>query len=151
MYLATTQNDIPVMQTLRPQCHTKDIVTKEVFSGLPDTLQMTVYYAINSTKLSSYEQAHLRTYLRMIDLNDPDRVHHFVVVGTADQSTGSKATNERLSQARAEAIKQALLDNGVKEEQIELRTQIVPSGDVRMARASHVIMYPLAKDDKSEK
>ena len=138
-------------QKAQEEKRAKDIVTKEVFSGLPDTLQMTVYYAINSTKLSSYEQAHLRTYLRMIDLNDPDRVHHFVVVGTADQSTGSQATNERLSKERAAAIKQALLDNGVKEEQIEVRTQIVPDGDVRMARASHVIMYPLAKDDKTEK
>lgn len=126
--------------------YVKEQVTKEVFSGLPDTMQMTVYYAINSTKLSSYEQAHLRTYLRLIEMNDPNHVHHFVVVGTADQSTGSVATNERLSQARAEAIKQALLDNGVKEEQIEVKTQIIASGDVKMARASHVIMYPLLKD-----
>lgn len=125
--------------------HVKEVVEKEVFRGLPDTIRMTVYYAINSTKLSSYEQAHLRTYLSVINSNDPEHEHHFVVIGTADQSTGSRATNERLSQARAEAIKQALLDNGVKEEQIEVQTQIIPSGDVRMARASHVIMYPLSK------
>jgi len=123
--------------------HLKEQVTKEVFSGLPDTLQMSVYYPINSTKLSSYEQAHLRTYLRLIEMNDPEHEHRFVVLGSADKSTGSQATNERLSKERAEAIKQALLANGVKEEQIEVRTEIVPYGDVKMARASHVIMYPL--------
>lgn len=123
----------------------KEVVAKEVYRGLPDTIRMTVYYAINSTKLSMYEQAHLRTYLSVINSNDPEHEHHYVVMGTADQSTGSLATNERLSKARAEAIKQALLDNGVKEEQIEVQTQIIPTGDVKMARASHVIVYPLPK------
>ncbi len=128
--------------------HVKEQITKEVFHGLPDTIAMAVYYAINSTTLSSYEQAHLRTYLRLIELNDPEHAHRYVVVGTADQGTGSLATNERISKERAEAIKQVLMDNGVKEGQIEVRTEIVKGGDAKMARASHVIMYPLPKGEK---
>ncbi len=125
----------------------KEQVTKEVYGGLPDTLEMTVYYAINSSKLSSYEQAHLRTYLRVIKMNDPEGKHHFLVTGTADKGTGSLEYNKQLSAARAEAIKQALLDNGIQEEQIEVRTEIVPSGDAKMARASHVVMFPLPKQE----
>lgn len=128
--------------------HVKEQITKEVFHGLPDTMAMAVYYAINSTTLSSYEQAHLRTYLRLIELNDPEHAHRYVVVGTADQGTGSLATNERISKERAEAIKKVLMDNGVKEEQIEVRAEIVKGGDAKMARASHVIMYPLPKNEK---
>lgn len=128
--------------------HVKEQITKEVFHGLPDTMAMAVYYAINSTTLSSYEQAHLRTYLRLIELNDPEHAHRYVVIGTADQGTGSLATNERISKERAEAIKQVLMDNGVKEGQIEVRTEIVKGGDAKMARASHVIMYPLPKGEK---
>lgn len=130
-------------QDVQTEKHVKEQVTKEIFSGLPDTLDMTVYYAINSSKLSSYEQAHLRTYLRLIKMNDPENQHHFIVTGTADKGTGSLEYNKQLSAARAEAIKQALIDNGIKEEQIEVRTEIIPTGDAKMARASHVIMYPL--------
>lgn len=133
-------------QDRQTEKHVKEQVTKEIFSGLPDTLDMTVYYAINSSKLSSYEQAHLRTYLRLIKMNDPENQHHFIVTGTADKGTGSLEYNKQLSAARAEAIKQALMDNGIKEEQIEVRTEIIPSVDAKMARASHVIMYPLPKE-----
>lgn len=118
----------------------------EAFVGLPDTLEMTVFYAINEDKLSAFEQAHLRTYLRLIKMNDPENQHHFIVTGTADKGTGSLEYNKQLSAARAEAIKQALIDNGIKEEQIEVRTEIIPTGDAKMARASHVTMYPLAAE-----
>ena len=120
-----------------------EVVTKEVFRGIPDTLEMTVYYAINSSKLSAYEQAHLNTYIRMINFNDPNREHRYCVIGTADQGTGTLEVNQRVSLERANAIKQALMDNGIREELIDLQTRIVPDGEASMARASHVIVYPL--------
>lgn len=134
-------------QEVQREKYIKEQVTKEVFAGLPDTMEMTVYYAINSSTLSSYEQAHLRTYLRLIKVNDPANKHQFVVTGTADKGTGTLEYNKTLAAARAAAIKQALVENGVTEEQIEVRTEIIPSGDAKMARASHVIMYPLPKED----
>lgn len=121
----------------------KEFVTSEVFHGLPDTLEMTVYYEIFSSVLTKYEEAHMRTYLRMIELNDPNREHKYQVIGTADLATGSRATNERLSLERANAIKKVLIENGVKEEHIEVKIRLISEGDVRMARASHVIMFPL--------
>lgn len=120
-----------------------EVVTKEVFRGIPDTLEMTVYYAINSSKLSAYEQAHLNTYIRMINFNDPNREHRYCVIGTADQGTGTLEVNQRVSLERANAIKQALMDNGIREELIDVQTRIVPDGEASMARASHVIVYPL--------
>lgn len=122
-----------------------EVVTKEVFRGIPDTLEMTVYYAINSSKLSAYEQAHLNTYIRMINFNDPNREHRYCVIGTADQGTGTLEVNQRVSLERANAIKQALMDNGIREELIDVQTRIVPDGEASMARASHVIIYPLLK------
>ena len=120
-----------------------EVVTKEVFRGIPDTLEMTVYYAINSSKLSAYEQAHLNTYIRMINFNDPNREHRYCVIGTADQGTGTLEVNQRVSLERANAIKQVLMDIGIREELIDVQTRIVSDGEASMARASHVIIYPL--------
>lgn len=121
-------------------------ITKDTtFYGVPDTMEMTVYYAINSSELTSHERAHMDTYLRLINLNDPNYMHKYKVIGTADSSTGSKDVNERVCQQRADAIKKVLVENGVDPENIETEIEIIESGDVQLARASHVIIYPVEK------
>jgi len=120
-------------------------ITKDTtFYGVPDTMELTVYYAINSSELSQHEKAHMNTYLRLISLNDPNYIHMYKVIGTADAETGAKEVNERLCQRRAETIKKVLIDNGVDPENISTEIEII-SGDVQMSRASHVIIYPVEK------
>lgn len=123
-----------------------DAITKDtVFYGAPDTMEMTVYYAINSSELSSYERAHMDTYLRLISLNDPNYTHMYKVIGSADAATGTHDINERMAQRRADAIREVLIRNGVDPENITTEIEIVEGGDVQLSRASHVIIYPVEK------
>lgn len=123
-----------------------DAITKDtVFYGAPDTMEMTVYYAINSSELSSYERAHMDTYLRLISLNDPNYTHMYKVIGSADAATGTREINERTAQRRADAIRDVLIQNGVDPENITTEIDIIEGGDVQLSRASHVIIYPVEK------
>ena len=123
-----------------------DAITKDtVFYGAPDTMEMTVYYAINSSELSSYERAHMDTYLRLISLNDPNYTHMYKVIGSADAATGTREINERTAQRRADAIRDVLIQNGVDPENITTEIEVVEGGDVQLSRASHVIIYPVEK------
>ena len=146
---AETENEDAKSQ--REQEH-KDLVklvnaiTRDTtFYGIPDTMELTVYYAINSSELSMYEKAHMNTYLRLIQLNDPDNIHMYKVIGTADAGTGAREVNERISRRRADAIKDVLVNNGVNTDNITTEIQIVEGGNVRLSRASHVIIYPVEK------
>ncbi len=123
----------------------KAITKDTAFYRVPDTMEMSVYYAINSSELSMHEKAHMDIYLRLISLNDPNYMHIYKVVGTADAGTGDRAINERLCQRRAETIKNVLIENGVDPENITTEIEVVESGDAQMARASHVIIYPVEK------
>ena len=116
-----------------------------VFYGIPDTMQLTVYYAINSSELSVYEKAHMNTYLRLIEQNDPNKIHLYKVIGSADAGTGAKEVNERISRRRADAIKDVLVKGGIDPDNITIETNIVEGGSARMSRASHVIVYPVEK------
>lgn len=121
-------------------------ITKDTtFYGVPDTMEMTVYYAINSWELSAHEKAHMSTYLRLIGLNDPNYMHIYKVVGSADAGTGAREINEALCRRRAETIKNVLIESGVDPENIRTEIEIIDSGSAQLARASHVVIYPVEK------
>lgn len=115
------------------------------YQDVPDTILLTVYYPISSTQLSAYEQAHLASHMKLLRALDPGRKHRYIVIGSADAGTGSRETNERLASKRADSIKRALVEQGITADMIDIQTQIVESGDPRLMRASHVIIYPLLK------
>ena len=120
-----------------------EVVESGTYQGVPDTVVLTVYYPISSTQLSKFEQAHLGSYLKLLRTLDPGRKHRYTVIGSADAGTGSRETNERLASKRADSIKRVLVEQGVSADMIDIQTQIVESGDPRLMRASHVIIYPL--------
>ena len=122
-----------------------EVVESGTYQGVPDTVVLTVYYPISSTQLSKFEQAHLGSYLKLLRTLDPGRKHRYTVIGSADAGTGSRETNERLATKRAESLKNTLMNEGVAADMIELQTQIVETGDPKLLRASHVIIYPLLK------
>ena len=123
----------------------KAITKDTAFYGVPDTMEMSVYYAINSSELTYHEKMHMDIYLRLINLNDPNYMHVYKVIGSADAGTGDRAYNERLCQRRAESIKKMLIESGVDPENITTEIEVLDSDDAQMARASHVIIYPVEK------
>ena len=121
-------------------------ITKDTtFYGVPDTMEMTVYYGINSSDLSAHEKAHMNTYLRLITLNDPNYMHIYKVVGSADAGTGAREVNENLCRRRAETIKNVLIESGVDPDNITTEIEVIETGDAQLARASHVVIYPVEK------
>ena len=87
----------------------------------------------------------MNTYLRLIEQNDPNKIHLYKVIGSADAGTGAKEVNERVSRRRADAIKDVLVKGGIDPDNITIETNIVEGGSARMSRASHVIVYPVEK------
>lgn len=123
-----------------------DAITNDTsFYGVPDTLELTLYYAINTYELTPYELAHMNTYLRLIGLNDPNYMHMYKVIGTADAETGTQDLNEHLCRQRANTIREELIKNGVDPENITTEIEIVKEGNAQLSRASRVIIYPVEK------
>ena len=142
--LANKQLELSAEQRAHQELVGKGItVVNGQFQGIPDTLQLTVYFPISSHVLSVYEQAHLNSYIKLIEKNDPNHKHRYLVIGTADAGTGTEEFNQRLSQRRAEYIKSILIKAGIEEQNIQMQTQLVNEGDPKLGRASHVVIYPL--------
>jgi len=87
------------------------------------------YFDLGSSKLSSREKYHLDYYVENNDLANKT----LKVVGSADAATGSAAVNQKLSEARAKAVKDYLVNKGVSADNIatEALGGIAGSADAR--------------------
>ncbi len=78
-----------------------------------------VLFPIGESKLTKAGQVALGGFAAMIKDLDPNAV--YVITGYADKGTGSKARNEKLSKARAEAAYKCLVEKyGVNAEQLKV-------------------------------
>ena len=78
-----------------------------------------ITFRIGKTDLSNEARANLGMMAKLIKESDPSTV--YLVTGYADAGTGSKKINERLSQKRAEAVYDCLVNEfGVSEKQLKL-------------------------------
>lgn len=78
-----------------------------------------VIFPLGKSTLSKQERVNLGYYAKLIKDAPSDKV--FTIVGYADNKTGSAAVNERLSKARAEAVRDALVNEfGVKASQLKV-------------------------------
>ena len=66
------------------------------------------FFDLNSSKISAREKAHLDYFAQQV-LAKTDK--NYTVKGYADSATGSAAANDRISQARADAVKDYLVKN----------------------------------------
>lgn len=77
-----------------------------------------IIFPLGKSTLSKQERVNLGYYAKLIKEAPADKV--FTVIGYADNKTGSEAVNERLSKARAEAVRDALVNEfGVKDAQLK--------------------------------
>ncbi len=82
----------------------------------PDTVYL-VHFDLGGTAINSAEQKAVARAAEAADLLKPAQI---MVVGYADRS-GSATANRRLSQARADAVAQALVERGVPAERIRTK------------------------------
>ena len=98
---AALKDEIDALRNRKP-----DTVYVERGSGVEPVAR--AFFDINSSKLSAREKAHLDYFASQV-IAKSDK--NFTVKGYADSATGSAATNDRISQARADAVKDYLVNN----------------------------------------
>lgn len=106
-------------------------------SVLADLRQVTLFYEINKSDLAIREQKHLDCYLSVIKSIGIEG-SKFEVIGCADKKTGNRIYNEKLAAKRAETIKKALIEMGVKEENIICKTEIRTNRNQLLDRAAEI-------------
>lgn len=78
-----------------------------------------VFFGLGSTKLTDHEKITLDLKADQIKNGPAKKV--YTIEGHADSKTGSAATNMRISEARAKAVYDYLIEKGVKAEQLEYK------------------------------
>lgn len=91
------------------------VVTKKEFVATPAS----VFFALNSSKVASRKDlVSVKEIAEAAKANSDAKV---VVTGYADSKTGSEAINQRLSEARANAVAEELVKMGVERDRIEVQ------------------------------
>ncbi len=90
---------------------------KEVVKNVPILGQRAIFFRIGQYKIDDYGMVEIKLTADVIKAN-PDK--KYKIAGYADKATGSAATNERLAKARAQAVYDALVKEGVNKDQLEM-------------------------------
>lgn len=105
------------------------IVKDEVIISLP-----TIYFAFNSTAIAENELAKLQEIKKQMEDNPEMKI---TVNGWCD-TKGSKAVNDRISQKRAETVKNWLVSNGIAAERITVKGNGSDFNEADAAKARRV-------------
>ena len=80
-------------------------------------VETVVFFGKNEFEVSTFGQAALDKYVAAVKNAD----NKISVIGHADNTTGTKEYNVKISQKRAEAVKNYLVANGINENRIEVK------------------------------
>ncbi len=88
-------------------------------SLVPSTTQsLSIYFTIGSSKITDKNMENIKFLAEAIKASAKDRV--FTITGYADEQTGSAEYNMQLSKRRAEAVYNALLEQGVEAKKLKV-------------------------------
>ncbi len=114
---AANQENVDLKKSLKESEARANVAPKEVIKQV--AADDIVLFQIGESKLSKAAQVSLGSFAGMIKDMDPNTV--YVITGYADSATGSKARNEKLSKARAEAAYDCLVKKyGVNPDQLKV-------------------------------
>ena len=92
-------------------------VTKEVVKEIQIAGPRAVFFKLGSARIDEYGMVNIQLAAKILKAN-PDK--KYKIAGYADKATGSASVNQKLSEKRAQAVYDALVKEGVSEDQIEL-------------------------------
>lgn len=92
-------------------------MTKEVVKEIQVAGPRAIFFKLGSARIDDYGMVNIQLAAKILKAN-PDK--KYKIAGYADKATGSASTNQKLSEKRAQAVYDALVKEGVSEEQIEL-------------------------------
>ncbi len=104
--LAQTKN---ALANVKPEV--REVVKENVIVN-----PIAVFFKIGSSKIDDYGMVNIKLLAKAMKANPKTK---YKVAGYADKATGSEATNKRLSEARAKAVCDALISEGVNPDQLE--------------------------------
>ncbi len=110
--LAQAQSDLAAAKNRKPETVTKEVV-KEVEVAGPRA----VFFQIGKSTIDDYGKVNIKLAAKVIKAN-PDK--KYKIAGYADKATGSAKLNQKLSEKRAQAVYDALINEGVSKDQLEL-------------------------------
>ncbi len=92
-------------------------VTKEVVKEVEVAGPRAIFFQIGKSKIDDYGMVNIQLAAKILKAN-PDK--KYKIAGYADKATGSSKWNQKLSEARAQAVYDALVKEGVSKDQLEL-------------------------------
>ncbi|MDR1004801.1 MAG: OmpA family protein [Prevotellaceae bacterium] len=92
-------------------------VTKEVTKEVQVAGPRAIFFKLGSAVIDDYGKVNIELAAKILKAN-PDK--KYKIAGYADKATGSAATNQKLSEKRAQAVYDALIAQGVDKDQLEL-------------------------------
>jgi outer membrane protein OmpA-like peptidoglycan-associated protein len=114
--LAQAQSDLAQAKNALANVKTTP-VTKEVVKEVQVAGPRAIFFKIGSAQLDDYGKVNIELAAKVLKAN-PDK--KYKIAGYADKSTGSVATNQKLSEKRAQVVYDALIAQGVDAGQLEL-------------------------------
>lgn len=99
------------------------VVEKEVVKEVPVANKMAVFFKINQSTISDESMVNIRFLADMMKANKKLK---YTIQGYADQQTGNTKGNQTLSEKRAQAVYDALVNEGVSPSQLKAE----PKGEV---------------------
>lgn len=92
-------------------------VTKEVIKEIEVAGPRAIFFKIGKSKIDDYGMVNIQLAAKVLKAN-PDK--KYKIAGYADKATGSSKWNQKLSKERAQAVYDALINEGVSKDQLEL-------------------------------
>lgn len=112
--LAQAQSDLAnaknAMANVKP-------VTKEVVKEIEVAGPRAIFFQLGKSKIDDYGKVNIELAAKILKAN-PDK--KYKIAGYADKATGSSKWNQKLSEARAQAVYDTLVKEGVSKDQLEL-------------------------------
>ncbi len=110
--LAQAQKALEDCKNAKPKEVVKEVVIEKTSAN-----PMAVFFKIGSAKIDDYGKVNIQLIAKAMKA---DSTKKYKIAGYCDKATGSVATNQKLSEKRAQAVYDALIAEGVSKDQLEL-------------------------------
>ena len=114
--LADTENQLRAAQAQLPCPEVTESAEPEVIEA--PAVTPAIRFRINSARVSENDKVTLYDVAQMMKNNEDAKI---IIKGYADKDTGTEEFNQKLSEDRANAVKDILVDYGVAEDRMEVQ------------------------------
>lgn len=95
----------------------QNVTTEEIEKEIQAAGPRAIFFKLGSAKIDDYGKVNIQLAAKIMKAN-PDK--KYKIAGYADKATGNTSINQKLSEQRAQAVYDALIAEGVDQNQIEL-------------------------------